>query len=145
MISIVFNGRIKNKKAVIEFMDRVAVELNIHRLRTKSIEVTMKTRIAKGKHYGDCWGDTTEVEIDIARHMDDGPVAYTDILKTIAHEMVHGKQYLRGELNGWHDKWQGKSTKKYDNTPYKDLPWEIEALALEEVLYKKCWEDFNPK
>lgn len=145
MISIVLNGRIKNKKAVYEYLERVATRLNIHRLRTKSIEINMRTRIAKGQHFGDCWGDTKEVEIDIARHMDDGPVAYDDILKTMAHEMVHGKQYLRKELSGWHETWKGKETKQYNNTPYSDLPWEKEALELEDILYKECWEAFNKK
>ena len=58
----------------------------------------------------------------------------------LAHEMVHLKQYLKGELvdllrSPQKCKWMGKRIDEnaYD---YHDLPWEIEAYELENPLYE---------
>lgn len=61
-----------------------------------------------------------------------------DALVTIAHEMVHVKQYLRAQLQD-----AGESTiwfsRLYDKSDFKDwywdAPWEIEAHAREKELY----------
>lgn len=70
-----------------------------------------------------------------------------DIIKTLAHEMVHVKQYARRELvsgiliaakggfkvaSKWHgDIWKPKSKE----CGYYDSPWEIEAYGREVGLY----------
>lgn len=55
-------------------------------------------------------------------------------LLTLAHEIVHLKQFAKGELNNANDKWHGEQVDS-DNIPYHDLPWEVEAASLEYVLY----------
>ena len=64
------------------------------------------------------------------------------LLITLAHEMVHVKQYARGELKylfkGGHDKWQGKIIAR--KTHYFDKPWEIEAFGRELGLYERYIE-----
>ena len=55
-------------------------------------------------------------------------------LVTLAHEMVHVKQFAKGELNPANDKWKGESV-DVDTVDYSDLPWEVEASSLEFVLY----------
>lgn len=59
-----------------------------------------------------------------------------EILKTLAHEMVHVKQYCKRELNEEMTKWQGKP---YDirNVDYFDRPWEIEAHTLGDNLVEQ--------
>lgn len=75
-------------------------------------------------------------------------------LLALAHEMVHVKQYARGEmvddLTGAVRKWQGKFVKKggtalgeYEN--YYDLPWEIEAHGREFGLYEMYKEKRRKK
>jgi hypothetical protein len=59
------------------------------------------------------------------------------VLETVAHEMVHVKQFARGELYestrlGKH-RWNGKWLKK--NPDYWDQPWEIEAHGREIGLF----------
>jgi len=58
-------------------------------------------------------------------------------LMIVAHEMVHVKQYARGELGYCHrsgmSKWQGTRICE-DQTDYWDLPWEIEAHGREKGL-----------
>lgn len=53
----------------------------------------------------------------------------------IAHEMVHAKQYITGEL-GYNKKgeftWYGKKAKK--GLAYHELPWEIEAMQKEAIM-----------
>jgi hypothetical protein len=76
-----------------------------------------------------------------------------DMIKTLAHEMVHVKQYIRNELSkqfrltrkgiGIGSKWMGEfwDPKKHED-PYWDCPWEIEAYGREVGLYHK-WIAYN--
>lgn len=56
-------------------------------------------------------------------------------IKTLAHEMVHVKQYCKKELNEEMSKWRGQDVDA-DTIDYDDQPWEIEAEALGNQLYK---------
>ena len=69
------------------------------------------------------------------------PWAEDDILQTLAHEMVHARQYASGtlkELVSVEDtvNWQGTRYKvdNYEKNYSKD-PWEVEAYAMEKILY----------
>ena len=66
------------------------------------------------------------------------------ILQNLAHEMVHVKQWARGELKDsmrGHSlcKWMGKEFDT-DKNEYYDLPWEIEAFGREYGLFAR-WRD----
>ena len=63
-----------------------------------------------------------------------------EILKTLAHEFVHVKQYVYEELNEEQTQWQGKPFDS-DAVDYFELPWEIEAYGREEGL----WNNFAKK
>ena len=73
-------------------------------------------------------GDNYKIVIDAG--------IYNDIaLSTIAHEMVHVKQYIRGQLSV--DKkgfqlWNGKRIN--GDMPYHKLPWEVEAMQKEIIM-----------
>ena len=83
---------------------------------------------------------------------DDGPVHRNFIvivnktlkkrmmLITLAHEMVHVKQYARKELQDDqyrnNVKWLGKVV-CLNKTQYRKRPWEIEAYAKDKALYEK--------
>ena len=67
-----------------------------------------------------------------------------DMLCTIAHEMVHVKQYARGELKDFSRtikmcKWKGK-TIDLRSLDYYDHPWEIEAHGREKGLFIRWFE-----
>jgi hypothetical protein len=80
-----------------------------------------------------------------------------DIIKTLAHEMVHLKQYAKNELGkelivaGKGGQkivtvWQGKVHKfKSNEDPYYDSPWEIAAYGMEVGLYHKWLSRHDPK
>jgi hypothetical protein len=56
------------------------------------------------------------------------------LMETLAHEMVHVKQYARRELHPVYDTWCGK-TYNPKKVSYWDLPWEIEAHGREVGLF----------
>jgi hypothetical protein len=66
------------------------------------------------------------------------------VLETVAHEMVHAKQYAKGELYDStrlaKQRWQGKWVSK--NLNYWDMPWEIEAHGREAGLFIQ-WAEAN--
>lgn len=84
-----------------------------------------------------------EFEIELESNM--GPVF---MFRTIAHELVHVKQYARAELvhpahYGNYQKWKGFMVNEH-LVGYKNLPWEIEAKKLEVELYQ-MWKDRRDK
>jgi hypothetical protein len=60
------------------------------------------------------------------------------MLQCLAHEMVHVKQYARGELSAElvTAKWQGKVYKLSNSfEDYLNWPWEVEAYGRDRALY----------
>jgi hypothetical protein len=58
------------------------------------------------------------------------------ILETLAHEMVHVKQYIRGETNDQLSVWRGRRINS-DKVDYWEHPWEIDAFGREAGLFYK--------
>ena len=58
-----------------------------------------------------------------------------DYISYLAHECVHMKQYVTGELKttGRKEIWHGKD---FTNVPYKKQPWEVEAWSSQHSLAK---------
>jgi hypothetical protein len=59
-----------------------------------------------------------------------------EIFKTLAHEMVHIKQFAHGETNETLSKWKGIPIDS-DAIDYYQHPWELEAYSLETGLWAK--------
>ena len=85
-------------------------------------------------HYNS-WYKPRTFQIELRRHR-----SHKTTLTTLAHEMVHLKQYAKGEINIFLDKWHKQ---KIDTTAisYEELPWEIEANSYEIILYKLYQEE----
>lgn len=79
-------------------------------------------------YYND-WYKAREFEIELKALR-----SHKKMLQTLAHEIVHLKQFAKGELNDNNDRWRGEFIDS-DNIPYHDLPWEVEASSLEYILY----------
>ena len=58
-----------------------------------------------------------------------------EMLKTLAHEMVHVLQYCRGDLNEQMTLWRGRYVNA-EKIPYDEQPWEIEAESIGLNLYE---------
>lgn len=54
---------------------------------------------------------------------------YANWMPILAHEMVHVRQYARGQLSPSMNRWE--SLMDVDDLDYNDQPWEQEAFALQ--------------
>ena len=61
-------------------------------------------------------------------------ISGVEILKTLAHEFVHVKQYVEEELNEEQTEWNGQAIDS-DAVDYYSLPWEVQAFGLEVGLF----------
>ncbi len=75
-------------------------------------------------------GRAREFNIEI-----NGTISAEDKIRTLAHEMVHVKQYAYDELNSEMTLWRGKKVNP-DKIPYAQQPWEIEAWTKGDKLYR---------
>lgn len=118
-------------KSVVEFCIKMLMP------RMKSLDIAVVLKDLKGDAYGYCLSETTrEFEIEIDRKL-----PLRKLLTTVAHEMVHVKQYARRELHGADGQaWLGKH---YNNkkVSYWDQPWEIEAHGRETGLFVRWAEE----
>lgn len=87
-------------------------------------------------YYND-WYKAREFEIELK-----GVRSHKKMLQTLAHEIVHLKQFAKGELNCNNDRWKGFPIDS-EKIPYNDLPWEVEATSLEYILYTMYMEHRN--
>lgn len=131
---IFINGRIKNKTKVEAYARRIMHHFNLLDKKVM-VEINIETKLDDELH-GYCYGDKTFANIHIARKSFGEKLEYEEILKTIAHELVHAKQYLKGELVAHSGQlWKGK---KYGG--YLTTPWEKEAYKKEHQLFAKYWK-----
>lgn len=94
-----------------------------------------------------CWLDTNlepkMFQIRLAKKIKN----FRRIIQTIAHEMVHVKQFVKGEMEDiifdeTKIKWKRKII-NMNHIEYWDYPWEIEAYGREIGLYMKFKEFFE--
>ena len=71
-------------------------------------------------------------------------VTISEMLRNLAHEMVHAKQYLKGELCVDVQSWKGVRFKSKLGVDYDvNAPWEKEAYRRENLLYKKLLDHYG--
>ena len=106
-------GRHAKKDIVELYVINLLKKLKIHRFTAKCILIQFKTELDKR--------DQT----------------FLQQMQALAHEMVHARQFLRGQLNcdgAW--KWKGRMADGYE---YENQPWEKEAYRLERTLFLDCF------
>ena len=133
---LVSGGKVKERE-IVEAAVHWCVKKMMPRLRTLDIEVNIK-KLDEAMGY--CMeGETNRVfNLEIKKGM-----SLYDLVSTVCHEMVHGKQYAKGELRYRHkdgaQQWKAKIVS--DKVEYMDLPWEKEAFKLERGLALQCFEE----
>ncbi len=140
-------GSERQKELVQDIALYAAEKLMSSRLR-KGLTVHIKIAtnlLAREGIYGDCiWNDdNTRPKEFIIRA--DRSMRQRRLLETVAHEMVHVKQFATGELkdyliNSNLSKYRGL---QYDKRKldYYDYPWEIEAHGREVGIFVRWAED----
>ena len=135
-MTISIKGGTKSQKKYARSMVKFCIKTLMPRMKT--LDITVKLKNPNGA-MGYCLelddNRTFEIEADKKLRM-------RKLLETIAHEMVHVKQYARRELHPVHDTWCGK-TYNPKKTSYWDLPWEIEAHGREVGLFVRWAEQEN--
>lgn len=118
--------------------DAVSFALDQLLPRHRSLEITVVFKNLKGVDGWCMWEDDNvnprEFTIMVYRGF-----GRENVLKTVLHEMVHVKQYAKGELQerykfGHKQLWKGKDC---SDVNYWDQPWEVEAYKLQDELYDK--------
>ena len=132
------NGRCRNEDVVDVYICNLLKSLKIHRLSTKNIDIEFKNKL-EGDAQGFCVGDKSQASIQIARKSSGQKMSFLIQMQTLAHELTHAKQFLRGELDYDEDgnfTWKNKSANGYK---YKNQPWEKEADKQEKALFLECF------
>lgn len=132
-IEILSYSRKQRKELMLSLAQFFAKELNVHKSNYKVFIVTDPSLKDDGNN-GLC-ARTGKREITVALY---SRLSFTKLLYTLAHEMVHVKQMIRGHYRqesmkygkGVYHYWLGKRV----NKEYHKRPWEIEAMSRESLL-----------
>ena len=135
MMSLSITGRIAKKKQVENFIFDSFIHLMPRLKRSVDIDVYVVTR-CENDHYALCLGDKNSAEIELARGSGDTTFTLNEMMLNLAHELVHVKQFIKGELHPSLNTWKRLD---YTNVPYSRTPWEKEAYLLEDKLIEKFW------
>ena len=143
-ITVVGSGR-KKRELAKDLASFAALKL-MPRLRDKlCIDINLIPRLSqKDNVAGDCiWEDSRSRPREFTIRVDSSQSLQL-MLETIAHEIVHVKQFARGELQDLSSdinvcKWKGADV-KCNAVDYYDLPWEIEAHGRERGLFIRWYE-----
>ena len=141
MVRVTVNGRIAKKDKVKEYSEQALSDLMPRLRRNVDIDIYIVTECDE-KNYALCWGDKNEVEIELARKSGSKKFTHDEMMLNLAHELVHAKQFIKGELHPTLHKWK-KFKKDYAKTPYFKQPWEKEAYLIEDKIFNKHWKYGN--
>lgn len=135
-MEIEFLSRASSRKEIIEATARFyAKKLNLLKSKYK-IYIAMDPDLQTDADANGLCAKTGDREITIGLYSRLSP---TKLFQTLAHEMVHAKQMMRGQYRmefGPRGRvthyWMGKPVKK----EYVDRPWEVEAFMREGLLVR---------
>ena len=134
MVTINIKGGTKTQKKYTKSMVKFCADMLMPRIHSLEINLRLKN-FKEDDSYGYALA-TDGADANRPREFDldiNTDARLRRLLETVAHEMVHVKQFARGELyqssmtakHRWKGNWQ-RSEKEY-----WDLPWEIEAHGRE--------------
>ena len=114
------------------------VKLAIADLKLEDSTYSLTILFQKDLHTDlDCYGMVSHIKKDIVMALEPS-AEIEDLMETLCHEMVHVKQIAKGQMRLVKDSeaviWLGK---EHTGEIYYDLPWEIEAMAKSERMYRK--------
>ena len=133
----VTGGKVKERE-IVEATVAWCIKKIMPRMRTLDIEVTIKKLPVAMGYCLQC-DSNRQFELEIKKGM-----SLFDLISTVCHEMVHVKQYARGELRyiaSGTRLWKAKIIS--DKVEYMDLPWEKEAFEMERGLALQCFQEIT--
>ena len=120
---------------------RRAIKFYAEELISSRMLENINLKVKFDRNIGDVFGyASVEARTDYGKARDflieiNPKIGARHILKSLAHEMVHIKQYAYGDLNEYLTRWKG--TRIEEGTDYYDHPWEIEAYMKEQILLEQ--------
>lgn len=129
----VFSNSPAKRKLILGILPSVLSQLKIER-STFSLQVfTSPNILSTGLTALDEESKLISVFISSGLHLKETGIAF-------CHEMVHAKQLISGKLKRTADKftWAGKSFCL--KTKYMDRPWELQAFAKQEIIFRRSIE-----
>lgn len=136
-ILVEFNGRIAQKKRIEKYVKQVIRHFCPRMRRIVTINISVSTRL-DGDVYGYCYGGKKDIDIELARGSGDEEFTLDYMMLNLAHELIHAKQFLTGQLTPYYFRWKNKD---YSFTPYSKVPWEREAYKKEDYIYEHFWKN----
>jgi hypothetical protein len=131
----------QQKRELIQRLFGIYADLLKIKHRTASVNIALR-RDVNSEHEAD--GLTLSIDRDIFIFIQ-STLSFGDTARVLAHEMVHTKQHLLGQLvhrekNGkCQTYWMGRLCKK----EYLDQPWEIAAYSQESMLLHRALHIIN--
>lgn len=137
MLSVHFSGRVKQKSRLENFACDVINEI-LPREFKRDVEIHVRFCKIDG-----VMGYASVEEKDVITIEVDNRYPSEIVAATLAHELVHAKQYIRGELNPTMTRWM-KQEIPYGprgglKIRYRQQPWEKEAFKREKELTEWYW------
>ena len=146
------------EKYINELVYRHLINFTLEQLISKNLKNKLKLYVYFRKKYSfdkdtvgylQTYAQTKTVPIRFAKMYIRTDMSFLNILETIAHELVHLKQYATGQLskriwksdNRVHYRWEKKDIGVQSDIEYKNRPYEIEALTKQFPLVDK-WTNY---
>ena len=139
MVNVGITGQIARKNDIHGYIQDTIYHLHPKLRRNVDLELSITSyRMEDGDYnYATCSGNRSGIEIVLNRLNEDGrKFTHDQMMLNLAHELVHAKQFIKGELS---PKLQRFKRKYHGKTPYSRQPWEKEAYKLESKLYNMFW------
>jgi len=136
-----YTGDKSNHDAILFAMDFFANSLKFR----KRTDILVDVLITKNKSFnydGTCLHVDNYDNVHVFHLAIKANFKLAHTLEILAHEMVHMKQYMNGDLYYNHPKtcWKGKPYRTTD-FEYSELPWEKEAYRKESLLVNALLKD----
>ena len=146
------------EKYINELVYRHLINFTLEQLISKNLKNKLKLYVYFRKKYSfdkdtvgylQTYAQTKTVPVRFAKMYIRTDMSFLNILETIAHELVHLKQYATGQLskriwksdNRVHYRWEKKDIGVQSDIEYKNRPYEIEAFEKQFPLVDK-WTNY---
>ena len=135
MINIYLTGQIAQKRRIHTYVRSILTYLMPRLRRDIDIQINVTKECEDGA-YGLCLGERDEVEIHLSRESQGVKIPLEEMMQTLAHELVHAKQFIKGDLSPMMRNYKNIY---YAKTPHSRQPWELEAYRKEKRLLQTFW------
>jgi len=133
-MNIVVHSKSAGKQALVN----ATAHLYKQELKISNSKYTVEIQFIKGLASNESMkGSVCEIAPKHLLMLLDADLKQERLFETLAHEMVHVKQFAKGQYKAVRTKrfWMGSHVK----AKYYDQPWEIEAMAKEKLLASKVY------